>query len=333
MAEGKSVSRRWLYIAWIGAALIVAAYFALWRHAAGEMETAASAWVDEQRASGLFVAHDGFRRDGFPFVLRLHVDNPQIATPDGWRWSAPRLSMDALPYDFNRVIFSSRGAQTIRAPDGETWSLSAGDLRASLANDKEREWILSAQIENARVTNVAAAPIELGSLLFDIAPSADEPDAFTLSLAARDLATKTEYGAIDGDSLNAAFTLTSASALGAFDPLPSWRSAGGRLRIHGIEALVNEAGVTVVGDLGLSADLFPEGDARVSLSKPAGIAPLLAATGALSADEANAAAAGLGFAALAQGGVLVAPIVFEEDAIKIAGVRLSIDARPAVEAE
>ena len=118
--------RRWLYIPWAIAAIVFLGYFMLWRAGASEMKKAVGAWVEDQREAGYNVSYGTLIADGFPFFLRLHIEDAHIAAHGLWDWQTERLTIDALPYDLNRLIFSTRSQQRISVAN-------YGDWRASLS--------------------------------------------------------------------------------------------------------------------------------------------------------------------------------------------------------
>ena len=323
MADGARVSRRWLYAVWIAAGVIVIAYYGLWRYAAGEMESAVHQWVRDQRAAGLVVEHGSLKRDGFPFLLRTHIAAPRIASPGAYEWTAERLTLDALPYDLNRLIFSPSGAQTFSAAEIGAWRYEAQDVRASIANDNARGWVFSMNVAGAEATRADGIKTQLQSLIYDLAPEAADPQTLTLSLAARGFSYQTPDGEASVDSLDTVLSLTQTGMLSLPKGLDAWRGAGGAFRIIGLNAVVNEAEVSVRGEIGVDALNRPEGALTAMLAKPVGLAPFLAASGALTPEEADAAAAGLGMAALAQGGRLEAPITIHAGEAMIAGVKIA----------
>ena len=86
--------RRWLYIPWGVAAIVFLGYVMLWRAGAHEMKKAVGVWVEDQRAAGYDVSHGGLISDGFPFFLRLHIEDPHIAAPGLWSWRTGRLTIE-----------------------------------------------------------------------------------------------------------------------------------------------------------------------------------------------------------------------------------------------
>lgn len=323
MSDKTRLMRRWLIGVWIAAAVIMAGYYAMWCYAAGVMETSVNEWVDEQRAAGLTIDHGAIQRDGFPFFLRVHIDAPQITSPGAFAWQAERLSIDALPYDLNRLIFSPSGTQRITADALGDWSYSADSIRASIANDKKRGWVFSMNVDNASATGADGAAGGLESLIYDLAPSADAPTTLTLNLVAAGYSFRDAQRDIAIDQLETSVSLSQTDFLNGHDPATRWRDAGGALNIHGLNVLIDEAQLSVSGSVSLDRENRPEGVLTTIVTKPAGLAGALAGSGALSREEADAAIAGLTLAAMAQGGRIEAPIKLHAGAATIAGAKVA----------
>lgn len=316
--------RRLLYLPFAIAGVIVLAYYLLWRFGANEMEKAVTAWAEEQREAGAEVSYSALRRDGFPFFLRMHIDSPTINSPNGWGWSGERLTLDALPYELNKAIFSPTGDQTVTTPGDGQWRVSAADLRASIASDKTRGWVLSANLGEAQARRLEdGARAKLASLIFDLSPDADEASTLVLSLVAGGAALDSPEAEFELDRLQTVALLTQSHMLQGEAPTDAWRNAGGAIVINGLIAEVDEAALSVSGRLVLDQDDYLSGQLRAELSKPAGLAETLRNTGALSPNEANAAIAGLSLMALAGGGKVTAPIDLKNGEASITGVKIA----------
>lgn len=318
MADPARLRRRWLYLPFAIAAVILAGYFLLWRAGAAEMKKAVGAWVEDQRAAGYEVSHGALHAEGFPFFLRVHVEAPEIAVSGAWRWSAARLSLDALPYDLNRLIFSVRGEQRVSLDGHGDWRIDADDFRFSIATDKARGWKFSMTVGGARAnreSDDARASVE--RLVFDLAPSPEAPDMLVLSLAAAKLAGRAPQGAFHLDGVQTVMAATRADALADAD---LWRQSGGELIITGFTAQRDEAKLSVAGTLSLDASRWPEGELKTEIVAPAPFAKALGELGVLTREEAESAGAALTLAAIANGGKITAPLEFREGAAHIAGV-------------
>lgn len=324
--------RRWLYLPFAVAGAVVLGYYVLWRAGAGEMEKAIAAWAEEQRAAGIAVNYSATRRDGFPFFLRVHIEDPSVATPEGFGWRGERLSLDALPYELNKVIFSPTGEQVASAPGQGDWRIAADDLRVSLASDKTRGWVLSANAGGlaARREQDGAETI-ITSLIFDLSPDADDPATLVLSLAGQGAAFAAPDNGSGGaassavtlDRLQTVTLLTRSDMLQGEAAAEQWRAAGGALVINGLIAEIDGAALTVSGEIRLDGDDYPAGALRAELSNPAALAGTLRGAGALSPQEADAAIAGLSLMALAGGGKVSAPIELKNGRAQIGGIKIA----------
>lgn len=322
--QSKSISRRWLYIPFAVAGAVFFAYFLLWRIGAGEMEKAVGQWITDQRAMGVEITHEAITRDGFPFFLRVHIDQPMIATPEVGRWRGERLSIDALPYDLTRVIFSPNGAQEIYVAGYGDWRVNADDIKASIASDKERGWVFSVTVDDAKAQSLSddgAAAID--SLIFDLAPVAAEPTTLALTLAGAGLKIDAADTVFHLSDLNTVLILTRTDLLSGPDPVSQWRDAGGALIVAGLIAEIEDTKFSISGEIGLDAADYPSGRLDAEIANPAGLAQWLGAAGALSEEEAASTGAGLTLLAIASGGKISAPIDFSNGAAEIAGVKLA----------
>ena len=321
MAEGKSTHQRWLYIPWGIAAVIFVAYFMLWRYGAGEMKKAVSLWVDDQRDAGLDISHGALRADGFPFFLRLHIEEPHIAAPGVWDWRTQRLTIDALPYDLNRLIFSTRSEQALSLKNYGDWRIIAEDFRVSVANDKKRDWVAAVSIGGATAArDQDGAEASIGELVMDLAPDEADLTVLTLNLMAINARANANGTEINLDKLQ---TSLSASESYAISNANAWRRAGGALHIGGFFAQLDEGRFAATGTLKLDANGSPEGALKTEIIAPAPFIRLLAKAGALNAEEAEKAAATLTLATIAAGGKLTAPIELKEGAAHIAGAKIA----------
>lgn len=315
--------RRLLIGGWFAAAVIIAGYYALWRYAAGVMETSVIDWVDEQRAAGLTINHGAIQRNGFPFFLRVDIDAPQIESPHAFTWKAERLSIDALPYDLNRLIFTPSGKQLVSANGIGDWSYAAESIRASIAHEKSRGWVFSMNVDNASAIGADGSESRIGTLVYDLAPSVNSPTTLTLNLVAAGYSFHDGQRDIAVDQLQTSISLSQTDVWTGHDPARRWRDAGGALDIHGLNATIDGAQLSVSGSVSLDRENRPEGVLKTIVTKPAGLAGALTRSGALSREEADAAIAGLTLAAMAQGGRIEAPIELHAGAATIGGAKVA----------
>lgn len=317
------LKRRWLYIPFVVAGVILFAYYLLWRAGAAEMKKGVNEWVADQRAAGMIVEHESVAAEGFPFFLRVHVDDPHIEQPGAWRWRAERLTLDALPYDLNKLIFSTRGAQDLWLDQYGTWRVLADDIRTSIANDKERDWIFAATVGGLEATRTEdGEKVSLESLVLDLAPDAADKTTLTLNLAAGRIVSGNEETTVAVDSFQAFLALTHVYAFSVPDPASAWRSAGGELQIKGLAAQIENARLSVSGAVRLDGEGYPAGALNTEVVAPAAFATTLGHAGVMTTEDAETIAAALTLAAIAGGGKVSAPIQLENGAAHFAGVKL-----------
>ena len=314
-------SRRWLYIPFAIAAIIMIAYYGLWRVAANTMEQTAAQWTEEQRAAGYDIAHQGISRKGFPFYLRLKVDAPTVTTPEGWRWQAPILFVDALPYDLTRVIFSPFGEQSLSLGAKEQWIMNAEEAKASIGVDKKRGWVFSLSIKNGLASN-GTDKGSIGQLDMDLAPSAADIPSATLMLVAANIGAETADSSWALDQFNLALELTHAGAFALDNGLDVWQYSGGKLIVSALEAQQETGTVRLNGDFSLDDNYYPAGRLDAEITNPAAITNWLADAKLMAPAEAETTGAQLTLLAIAGGGKIQAPIEFADGAVEISGVTL-----------
>ena len=318
------LKRQWLYIPFAVAGVVVIAYFLLWRAGAGQMKNGVTAWIADQRDAGFIVNHGPIKSEGFPFFLRVHVEDPEIITPDGWRWNSERLSLDALPYELDKLIFSVRGEQLVSGPDIGEWGVNAKDMRASIRSDKARGWVFSMNIGDAAARRpVDNATASLSSLVFDLSPEEGNETTFVLSLLANQFAAEIAGETYAAAGLQTVSSLSQTHLLAEGFTSAQWRASGGALTINGLFADIEETKLAIDGVVTLDAADRPQGAVNAEIQNPAGLTRLLGKTGALNPIEAEAAAAGLSLLALAGGGKIAAPIDMKDGAAEIAGVKIA----------
>ena len=318
---GARMNRRWLYIPFAVAGVILLAYFLLWRAGATEMKKAIHVWAENQRAAGMEVSYDALKADGFPFFLRVHVETPEIGAPGEWHWRTDRLTLDALPYDLTRLIFSVRSEQFLSLAGNGDWRIRAEDFRASIANDKTRDWVFSVTLGEATAMRAGdGASADIRSLVFDLSPQPDDKTALLLSLAASDFEL---FAGEQAFNLNALQTVLAVTKTNALSDAAMWRNQGGTLAISGLIAELDESKLSVAGQLSLDQSHYPAGRLDTEIVSPAPLARAFGRAGIMTADEAESAAAALTLTAIASGGKIIAPIELKDGKAQIAGVKIA----------
>ena len=317
-----SVSRRWLYIPWIIALIIVIAYYAVWRFAAGEIKNTVLQWASDQRAAGVTVEHGAVTASGFPFLLQVEIERPFIDNAGEWRWRADALQLHALPYELNRIIIAPKGEQTAAYAGIGEWLIADTDIRASLASDKTHGWKAAVTINDmsARRPNDDAI-INMESLVVDLIPDAAEQSTVDLNMAIAGFA----FASLDAEAALEQFqtigTMTKTQHLQGDNAVDDWRRAGGTIYIEHLAAILDDnASINAKGRLFLDTDHFVAGDISANITNPSEVTRALVRINALPRAEAEAAATGLSFMAAATGGKITVPLKLKNGKTTLAGI-------------
>ncbi|MEM8934968.1 MAG: DUF2125 domain-containing protein [Pseudomonadota bacterium] len=321
--ESKRLSRKWLYGPFVVAGLILLAYRMVWGYAADQMKVGLTDWVDVQRAAGYDITHDAITATGFPFFLRVHIDNVEAQSPTPWEWRTPRITLDALPYDLNKLIITIPKGHSVSEPIGRQWDIVADDWRAGLYRDPDTGWRYSMTIAEASAQSGGGELIDAGSIIFDIAPEAGGPETITLNLAASNLRFTGSEEPVTLETLQTSISLERADALVGVDPLALWRREGGAVAIHGLIALFEGSQLNASGRISVDKDNHLTGVLDSELRDPAGAARLFGKIGMLSNEEAELAAAGLALYAMAGRGRIAEQIEMRSGAAYLRGIKIA----------
>jgi len=304
----KALANRWfLYGPFLFAGAILAGWFVLWRTGAGIMRSSLDEFAAAQKADGVIVEHEPLSARGFPFYLRGVVENFSIASgPD--RYQCARLFIDALPYAYDRVIFSCGGDQHLSRADG-VWTINAKDARASVQRDSERGWL--AKIDTGAATafndDVEAS---VSKAIVNFAPEKAGADRFDLSLRVVGFGVTRPASGYAVDRLDAAATVSDGAS-------------GRVVEIRGLEAVIGDTILKADGEIAVPPGGSARGRLDARVEKPAGLAQTLSDAGLLDDRDAKTAQAALAMLAVASGGAVAAPIVLENDEVRLAGFKIA----------
>lgn len=132
MPDRARQSRRGLFVFMFFIAAVLAAYTGYWFYMANQLKIGVVDWIEDQRAAGYEMTHDGLKMTGYPYRFHLDVAAPQIATPDGaWRWRGDKLMLVMQPWNWNHVIAYADGRHVITDPVGARIALDAAGAQGS----------------------------------------------------------------------------------------------------------------------------------------------------------------------------------------------------------
>lgn len=125
-------SKLGLFLPWLLALLLIAAWSLAWFKLRGEAVTRMDAAVAQLRARGYPVAWTTRTVTGFPFRLDITLTDARIAEPSGWALAIPRLKSEAYIYRLDQWMLVAPDGVTLTRPDGGPVAVRARALRASL---------------------------------------------------------------------------------------------------------------------------------------------------------------------------------------------------------
>ncbi len=161
-------------------ALLAGGYSGWWLFLASGVRDGAQTWIAERRAQGHEVAYDGLHVGGFPFALRLRLEDASyILNPDGegWAWRGGDIAVTLRPWDQGHLEFLLGGVHRLTyASGGSGWHTAT--LRMGEAADVEGmvgldgtglPWAGFLDAEELEVTpHEGAPPVTLRRFHFDL---------------------------------------------------------------------------------------------------------------------------------------------------------------------
>ncbi len=305
------LSRLFLWAPFVLAALLLVAYYIVWREGAQTMRRAVDAWAEDQRTAGLTVSYDKVSASGFPFFLRGAAANAVIGDARRWRWSAERLNIDTLPYALDRLVFSATNPQILDLGAHGVWSLRSDNGRASIESDDSRDWLVNVESGPGSIERAdSLASLSAEKFLLSVAPDANDRRRIQASLIVDKFSTALSGGVIDAPRIEAFVEI-------------SQTAAGSALDFRRIIVDAEGAQILLTGNIRVDEAGYPEGALEADIANPSGLALLLQKLGALSPQEAERASAALTLAAIAGGGRISGPVALKNGEARIAGVKIA----------
>ncbi len=328
----RAPSRTLLFAPFVGLIVVVVAHAAYWTYAASQIEKAALEWIETQQAAGYEVGYDSLRVGGYPFRFALRAQAPRLTAPTaegGWTAEVEQLSASAQFYDLNHWIVSPSGVGQVES-QGETYRVTSDSARLSLRASDGTTARIGASVDNLVIETAESREptiTAMGSLV--LTGFLDDTDQLMLRLQIEDIVLGED--ALDpamanafGRSaslmrLDAAITQWSALARRA-DPL-DWRLANGALVINQSQLIWGPAELSGDGEIGLDADLQPEGRLSIVVTDPETLISALEEAGMV-IDEQGAALRLAALMAPRQDGGIPLPLRLREGGVFFGPARI-----------
>lgn len=261
-------------------ALVLAAAGALsayWLWSADRLAGRIAAWSEKQRARGYEVSYREPVIGGYPFGLKVRIDEPQLTSPHGRRWNGPSLTgRAALWSPFTIELDFSGRHQITETRDSAAAPIEAEGVRAHAGIHLQSSGRLDrATAEVAGLTIRRAGEIltadHVTVALGPWRPAAGErPQELPLTGELNGVTLPSDRAGPLGPAVQ--HLAVAAVLLGEIprgkrrQMLEQWRDAGGRLEIGRLDLVWGTLALQGEGSLALDRKLRPAGkiDARLS---------------------------------------------------------------------
>ena len=304
-----------LYLAASAAVVVAVVYTAVWHAASIVMERTVHDVIAEQRAAGLHIQHGNIKRHGFPFFWRVRVETPAATAPGVGSWRGDALEIDALPYDLSRIVFTFEGPQIFTPDPGlpvsaRTITMDGARLRASISNASDAPegapWRAAIDLREGTIAADGLGALTVERFTMDAFPQGD--DALRFGGRANAFAWTDAVGVLAMDYLD--FDMTGRPTDGG----------GAELDIAYIRVAAGGGAISADGRLFAPVDAATSGRFTVDVKKPKPVLDAVAAYGAISQEQADAASLALGVKGLAQGSGAARSIIdFDAAGVRIDG--------------
>lgn len=324
----------------IGAVAVVAAafvgYTAYWLYAKEQIKASVAVWAEAQRAEGYEISYDRMRVTGFPYRFEVRMTNPSVRALAGEMWSARlngELAANALPYDFGHWILAIDGPLTLErdAPERCALRVEMTSARLSFAAGQggvtER---LGAELDGLRVFTLdGPAPLVRAMDSLRLAMRMEEDDRLHARIQVTGLQANEESAdprlagafGLNTQLLRLDATVSRWSLIAGGAPVSAWSEAGGRLAITESRLEWGPARMDASGDLGLDAQLRPEGRLSLALFDPEAFASALIAGGFVAPENQDALRLAAVLAPRGEDGVAM-PLRLRDGGVFLGPVRL-----------
>lgn len=297
--SGQAPSRKALFLPFAALLGVVVLHAVYWTYAARQIEQRSLAWIEVQQEAGYTVAFESVRVGGYPFRFTLHAAAPRLTAPareGGWSAGVERLAASAQFYDLNHWIVTPGGEGRIDA-NGQTTLLLADRARLSLRARDGATRRIGATIENLTLTGLDSPDPAVRSIKqLALSGFLDEDDQLALRLQIDGVALNNGVTAQTisdefGDEISLArmdMVVRQWSALARVADPEEWRRADGALIVNQAQLIWGPAELSGDGEIGLDADLLPEGRLSVVVTDPETLITALEGAGLVYDEQGDA---------------------------------------------
>ena len=279
-----------------------------WYLATRQLIAALDRWAEARRAEGWQVAYGAPAAAGFPTKVAIEIPEPRLDAPArtsgaiAWRWQAPAIRVEVVPWRLDRVVLRNRGANQVGIErDGEKIdaTLTCDDALVRLEAGRPQDaghYVVELTAPRLSLDGPIVAGAQARAFSVDLrlsrAPPGDHREvAAALGVGVTDLA------AAAFDKVGAAPITANlhADLMGAIPPgpldraAPAWRDDGGTIEIRRLFVATSGISVTASGTLTLDSEMRPMGAASAAIRGFADAIDQLTAAGSVNPRDAQLA--------------------------------------------
>ena len=252
-------------VTWVVAAALVS-YVIFWFVMAEQFRDAVRTWAEAGDGDGTRAAYSGLALSGFPFLVRLRVEDAEVSRPGLWAWRGPSVVLEARPWSPWRVGIRAPGAfeVDINGPAGPVaWKGGVGELSAEVIFDGGR----------AGDTRISISDFELTAANRRMAVAGGTVRLIMLGDASADHLTASAELKVEARDLEAPGDLPLGPHLGRIalaarvmggigrEPgaLGAWRDKGGTVEVTDLDLDYGPLEARASGTAALDGDMQPVG--------------------------------------------------------------------------
>jgi len=333
---------RWLLLSIAVLAAVAIGYTGFWYHAASLVREGVASWAAARRAEGYTVELGATVTSGFPFSIRLRIDQPSIEAPEKqWACKSDAIEAKLRPWDFRHFDIRPIGRQQTSYAKGEGREVITSSADNAVAHV---EFTINGRFDRATFyaegLNVSApdapgpltARIALATLNASQAPAAPDaahggtpqlPISADLSFSLQDVKLPEAVAGPLGAEL--AWITAEAQILGPLKPGPpaialaAWRNAGGAMDIRKFNIAWGPLQFSGNATVALDSNMQPMGAGTGQIRGYSETIDSLVAQGLMKNRDGMLAKAGLGLLAKTppEGGakVLTVPLTVQQQTL------------------
>jgi hypothetical protein len=293
--------------------LVPALYSAAWYVVDGRVREALQDWAEARRVEGLKVGWDRYEIAGFPFAIRVTIEQPVYGKGDaapGFEATAPRLIGTARPWSLRRWrVTAPSGVHLVIEPATARpqLTLDAAALEVTTGPSEPRSspgaTAIALAVDGLTLVGdgrLAIAHAEARTILPPKAGASHRETWVAGEIVLDSVTLPTEIPPLGRsvDRLAAELSIKGEIPPGQRRPaLARWRQDGGTLEVESLDLVWKSLQVSATGTLALDADLQPEGALTAAIRGYGEIIDALVAADTVKAGDAAVAKIALGLLA------------------------------------